>query len=126
MKIFIKDGVRFDEINQYAFVVFQAVYAVFQTFDREVVVTSAADGKHSERSYHYDNLAWDFRLYPSVKSRLIFRAVRKTLKKISSYYDVVYELTKDNEHLHIEYDQEREFSDAEKRKTALNDLLKTF
>jgi len=69
------------------------------------VVTSVNDGKHSDASWHYKGRAIDIRTkYPQLDGREI-ELRDKVRECLGSNFDVVIEdVSKENEHLHIEYD----------------------
>lgn len=67
--------------------------------DRDAIVTSARDGKHSERSLHYEGRAIDLRTRDLSSGQQEFLAERLKVE-LGPNYDVVLEET----HIHVELD----------------------
>lgn len=101
----IKSGVRLTGLTPQMAL---GCHVVDSTFKRlvpgyEPTVTSINDGKHGDKSKHYDGNGVDWRTkdYPGNKHQL-----RDEVKKdLGDDFDVVLEAEgQDNEHLHTEYD----------------------
>lgn len=121
MMIYLNQNVRLRFINDIFLDVIKTVYDIFSSYSQNTVITSGCDGKHMLGSYHYDGWAWDFRYRVFQGSRIPYEAVRKRLKELSSYYDTDLDLTKGNEHMHIEYDLRREARDDDTRKNQIQE-----
>ncbi len=84
------------------------VKRVFDLIGLEPVITSGTDGRHGIGSYHSDGLAKDYRSYfwtfPKKRMVLAVAEIKRQLRCISPFYDIVLEKT----HIHIEYDLRRE------------------
>lgn len=68
-----------------------------------VTVTSVMDGKHSEASLHYEGLAADLRISPTLRAddwELVAGALHARLHPVG--FDVVIETSQP--HIHLEYD----------------------
>jgi len=72
--------------------------------DKYMLITSGNDGKHGIDSKHYSDEALDFRTkhLDNFQLELLIKTVKRHLGK--GYQLIVEERTKENEHLHIEYD----------------------
>lgn len=67
----------------------------------DTTITSVKDGKHMERSLHYQGLAFDLRLPArSGSSAAGGEAARLIRERLGGQYDVVLEQT----HIHVEFD----------------------
>lgn len=100
IKVNCKEGVWFKFIS-YEFLV--AAQIVFQEYSKEEItptVTSACDGKHMDGSYHYNGMAWDFRIWGLQYPQDTADRIKLALQDLDYRYDVIFEL----DHIHIEYD----------------------
>ena len=96
----IKEGVIIDGIKPPMLRACAIVDEVFlKHTGHEATLTSGRDGKHSDKSLHYDGLADDYRTrdVPENILVLIYNEVRS---KLPPPYEVIREET----HMHIEYD----------------------
>jgi hypothetical protein len=107
MLIEIKEGVVLKEINDYLESACQAVYNVFMRENNTPVMTSAAEGKHMEGSYHPLGLAWDFRAWVLPNAQRVADYIRNILRALDPAYDVVYGPPDHVDHIHVEYDMRR-------------------
>ncbi len=71
---------------------------VWKEYDRELVVTSLNDSKHSHGSKHYSGLAADLRTRYFEKE-IVADVALELQERVGKDYDVVVEKT----HIHIEY-----------------------
>lgn len=72
------------------------------TDDGKVWVTSANDSKHKDDSLHYQNLAFDIRIY-NITGQVQFEAelwAERLALALGEAYDVV----KEKDHIHVEFD----------------------
>lgn len=111
----LKDGVRLTGLVPQMALAASVVDGVYQDFGiRECWITSANDGKHSDRSLHHgkqgkftDGLcrALDFRTHQEALNGREY-ALRDEIKKhLGIDFDVVMEAVgTPNEHCHVEYD----------------------
>lgn len=98
MKINIKQGVVFKEINDKYLQIFEALTLL--PFKGYVpTITSGNDGTHLKNSYHYTNAALDVRVNDLPKdSWLTYRDVLQ--RRLGPKFQVILE----KDHLHCEYD----------------------
>jgi len=102
MGLKVKEGVTFPEFNQYNLKILSAALMASNLMNRDIVVTSGNDGKHSTNSLHYKNRALDFRtrdMTPEDAKKF----VSYMENQLSSIYDIVVET--DPQHVHIEADR---------------------
>lgn len=101
----IKPGV---DINGLQAVMWRAaadVAEVYEEFGLPCIITSALDGRHSAKSFHYVGLALDFRTHVIPKGTEQAVADR-VVQKLGPKFDVILEaLDTPNEHLHVEFDE---------------------
>lgn len=99
MSILIKPGVVFKEINIFILKIFHCLIDLGMQLGKNMVITSANDGKHKEGSLHYKNLALDIRTRHLEKDeiQIVLNYLRN---KLGGDYDVILE----SDHIHIEYD----------------------
>lgn len=107
MLINVKNGVFISVINDHFITVCGVVSMVFGDQGHIPWLTSAADGKHIEGSYHPVGLAWDFRTRGVSDAYTVADLIRKRLREVDSCYDVVYGDPQHRDHIHIEYDRRR-------------------
>lgn len=107
MNILLKDTTRLKAIDNRLITVCHVVYGLTRQGKSQVYLTSGIDGEHGFNSYHPEGLAWDFDRLDGNFTRKEVRYIKLTLKAIDPFYDVVYESTPGNEHLHIEWDRRR-------------------
>jgi hypothetical protein len=100
----IKPGVVFKEFNEYFIEFLAALYICAKRFNRDYTITSANDGKHSDNSYHYKNVAWDVRLHDCTPGHwYVIQAA--LIASLPPYFDIVIEgIGTENIHLHCEAD----------------------
>lgn len=99
MKLNIKPGTVFSEINDAYLSIFDAVFRAGSPSNYTPTITSANDGKHMKGSKHYVNAALDIRTM-DMKRELWepFAASIRTI--LGKDYDVIVE----KDHIHIEHD----------------------
>ena len=75
---------------------------IYSHFDKDLVITSAADGEHMRGSKHYEGEALDLRGSKAwgYSDRVLRQIVSHLRRELGEEYDVVRERT----HLHIERD----------------------
>lgn len=101
-QVHVKPGVHLELVEMPIYAAIGAVVVIFGGLGLPVVITSARDGKHAPRSFHYNGLAIDVRTHAFTEDQkdLILEALAVS---IGSLYDVVMEdRNGPNEHLHIE------------------------
>ena len=101
----VKSSVRFGEINQYFHAFVGACLEYEAIYHDELTLTSANDSKHSAKSFHYEDKAWDLRA--NDKSDSERKEIIRILKHILGYgWDVILETPADpaKHHFHIERD----------------------
>ena len=94
----LKEGVSLEGVSWrlfYAAVVCEAVYGEYGV---GLVITSANDGKHGNKTLHHKGLALDLRTW-TLKGREQ-EVAAKIRAKLGPDYDVVVE----GDHIHLEYD----------------------
>jgi hypothetical protein len=107
MKLFIKEGVYIKFIDEIFLRVVSVVTTTFSIKGKKTYLTSACDGVHGKNSYHPEGWGWDFDVLDDVITNKEYLTIRNTLKMIDPYYDLVFEKTPGNEHIHVEYDVRR-------------------
>jgi len=96
----IKPGANLDGISAamlHACAVIDEIY--IRIAGHEVTLTSGKDGKHSDRSLHYEGNADDFRKRDVSPNDYIL-ILAEVKRKLGKDYDVIDEAT----HMHVEYD----------------------
>lgn len=77
----------------------------------ELVITSAADGKHKRGSEHYAFLAVDFRTHNLGTPDIRKAACLELKERLGPDYDVIFENENTpQEHAHVEYDPQEQFT----------------
>jgi len=94
----LKRNVKLTGLQPQMLIAMQVAEYVYEIYDKELVITSACDGKHGTGSLHYVGLAIDIRTryFTDQQKLLVAQEIRNRLGK---EYDVVVE----NLHIHIEY-----------------------
>lgn len=98
MKLEIKEGVVFQELNDQLFKIMRVYHDAMLLFRVTPVITSSHDGKHLPNSLHYKNLALDLRsrdLNDGQKERLLL----EMKSGLGSDYVVVAE----TDHVHVQF-----------------------
>lgn len=99
MSVLVKPGVVFKEFNIFVLKIIHCLLDLEMQLGKEMVITSANDGKHKENSLHYKNLALDIRTRHLEKDEI--QIVLNYLRtKLGGDYDVILE----SDHIHVEYD----------------------
>lgn len=100
MKVHIKEGVCLKEINERLIHLCITSWWIWQKYGLDPVITSCNDGNHMKGSLHYNNMAWDLRIWglPDVKAAAL--ELDGLLNIRHHDYDVVVE----SDHLHVEFD----------------------
>ena len=100
----IKDNtVSLSNLQPQMIIALQVAEGVFSQYEKDCIITSANDGKHSQRSLHYAGAAIDLRtrhLASQEQAKDIASAIQGALNQD---FDVVLEST----HIHIEYQPKR-------------------
>ena len=100
-----KQGVDIKHIQPETALAIPMCYSVYQDLGyQHMTVTSVADGKHTEKSFHYKGLAFDVRL-PEQDTREASTnvlAVQMLRICLGRQFDIVLE----TDHIHIEFDPE--------------------
>ena len=104
MRILIKPGVRFVEVNAPFFAACAVVWKAYQEQGAVPTITSAADGEHMAASLHYKGLAWDFRVSDIKNPGGAAVIINNMLNADGKLYDVLFGDPKHLDHIHIEYD----------------------
>ena len=103
IKVNCKEGVWFKFITYEFLVAAQIVYGEYARQGITPTVTSACDGNHMEGSYHYKGLAWDFRIWGLYDPEAVCNVIKDKLSTIDYHYDVCWE----QDHIHIEFDENK-------------------
>ena len=95
----IKPGVNLEGVNWRMF--FAAVVAeeIYKKYGAELVITSANDGKHGDKTLHHKGLALDLRTWNlNGRETEVCAALNKAL---GGFYQAVLE----KDHIHLEWDE---------------------
>lgn len=94
----IKDGVRVRGIRSEISFILPVIAKIFQDLEKDFVITSGTEGRHSAGSLHYSGAAIDIRTRHLSEAQK--RAVSaRIIGALTHEYDVVLE----RDHLHIEF-----------------------
>lgn len=104
MKVNVKPGVIFKELNARLFHVCITATFVWEKYQLIPTITSANDSIHCANSLHYKNLAWDLRIWGLPDPQKVADELRDILNIKSNDYDVIYGDPKHLDHIHVEYD----------------------
>jgi len=98
LPLMIKPGVRLLGLRPETMLGITVVFATYQHFGYQCVLTSVCDGRHSAGSLHYQGAAFDVRIWtvPPDRRQEVAGACREAL---GADFDVVLE----SDHLHVEY-----------------------
>ena len=95
----IKPGVSLQDVSWRMFHAAVIAEAVYEKYGAELVITSANDGKHGDKTLHHKGLALDLRTWTlNGRALQVAGEIRKALPEA---YDVGVE----SDHIHMEYDQ---------------------
>lgn len=97
-KMKIKKGVKLNGLNPIMTLALLIVKDVYASFNVELVITSATDGKHSNASFHYIGNALDIRTRDFTSEQKVI-AHRQIKENLGDEFDVILEKT----HIHIEF-----------------------
>ncbi len=101
----IKEGVKLEGLTTRMLVVLQVAEGAFKEGGHDCIVTSALDGIHGEKSFHYQGDAVDIRT--NTLNEKTIETVVALLKFALPGFDIILEdLNGSNEHLHIEPNNE--------------------
>jgi hypothetical protein len=94
----LKPGVSLVDVSWRMF--FAAIVAeeIYKKFGAELVITSANDGKHGDKTLHHKGLALDLRTW-NLNGRAV-QVAAELRKALGNDYDVVVE----SDHCHVEWD----------------------
>lgn len=97
--IALKKGVRIFGIRPEMVFAHSIVAEVYKEFDRDCIITSCTEGKHSKGSEHYKGDALDYRIRHLISGEAE-RIHAQIKERLGGDFDVVLEKT----HIHIEFD----------------------
>jgi hypothetical protein len=100
MIVSIKPGVRVRGLSNEILLAIIIAESIYRETQGLMVITSLTDGKHSIGSLHYTGDAVDLRLPSTIT---IDQVVSQLKSALGSSYDVIREV----DHIHIEYDPKR-------------------
>jgi hypothetical protein len=111
IKINCEKGVVFKIIGYEFCTLARIVYRVLQKYNVTPTVTSANDSKHDSNSWHYKDLAWDWRIWGVDDPKTVIDEVkqaadeiRREAQAVDFRYDVIYGDKDHLDHIHTEYD----------------------
>src|SRR5688572_28653755 len=93
----LKDGVNLEGVSWRLFYAAVVAERVWANYGAELVITSANDGKHGDKTLHHKGLALDLRTW-NLNGRHM-QAAADLRKELGDGYDVVVE----SDHVHLEY-----------------------
>lgn len=96
----LKDGVNLEGVQWQMFKAAVIAEAVYRKYGADLVITSANDGKHGDKTLHHKGLALDLRTW-NLNGRET-EVCAELKKALGDAYDVVLE----SDHIHCEYDPE--------------------
>ena len=106
----VKKGVVFKCFKPKIIDLLEMLNRISEEIEKDIWITSANDGKHSENSYHYKNLALDLRIWNLEKKDINYVIENLTNDRFQflfspdhKYYDIVLE----KDHIHCEYDERK-------------------
>ena len=102
MNLLTKQGVWLAEINDYFLWLIQCLDDVWSRWGNTPVITSGADGKHMEGSYHYINKAWDVRVWGLRNPQSEADQLREKLNEDGNEWRVLYGDKYHQDHMHVE------------------------
>lgn len=108
MIIKCKNGVWFKFIDYRFWDLAEIFYYEYQKELIIPTVTSAADGHHSERSFHPHGLGWDWRIWGLKNPAKTANRIRKRARQIDPRYDIVFGDKHHLDHIHTEYDTRKD------------------
>ena len=97
--MFIKPGVRLDNLTPQMVLAALIVREVFRAYMLEATITSGSEGTHKSGSLHSQGNALDFRTHALTPLKIESLAAQ-IRDRLGNLYDVVIEPN----HLHVEYD----------------------
>lgn len=104
MKIDVKPGARLKQVNDQFLTVAGVVFELWQEEGLIPCVTSGSDGSHLPESYHWQALAWDWRIWGLADAWKTAARLQVRLKAVDPAYDVVFGDANHKDHIHTEYD----------------------
>jgi len=96
----LKPGVNLQDVSWRMFYAAVIAEGVYRKYGAELVITSANDGKHGDKTLHHKGLALDLRTWNLGGREMQVSA--ELQKALGDEYDVVLE----SDHIHCEYDPE--------------------
>ena len=96
----IKSGVAIHGLRPEVVLALLIVTPILGTYEQEMVITSALDGKHKRSSAHYTGRAVDLRIWTLTDQK---QCVADMQKALGTDYDVVLE----ENHIHLEFDPKK-------------------
>jgi hypothetical protein len=94
----LKPGVNLDGVSWRLFYAAVVAEEIYKKFGAELVITSANDGKHGDKTLHHKGLALDLRTW-NLGGREM-QVASELAAALGKGYDVVLE----KDHIHMEYD----------------------
>ena len=104
MQIDVKPGVFLKVITDHFIAVCQIVWEEAQKQGAIPTLTAGADGAHMAGSYHYVGEAWDWRTWSMKDPAMFFTGIKNRLQFLDAAFDVVWEGSGDQPHIHVEFD----------------------
>ena len=94
----LKPGVSLQDVSWRMFHAAVIAEAVYKKYGAELVITSANDGKHGDKTLHHKGLALDLRTW-TLNGRHL-QVAEEMRRALGDEYDVVVE----SDHIHLEHD----------------------
>lgn len=110
MIVKLKKGVSVKGIKPEMAIAVPIIAGVWEQFEqKELVITSARDGKHSTNSLHYQGYAFDLRIWGFKKEELdkVVEALQIAFNGVPGNSSGDWDIVLESDHIHLEFDPAR-------------------
>uniref|UniRef100_A0A6H1ZPD2 Uncharacterized protein n=1 Tax=viral metagenome TaxID=1070528 RepID=A0A6H1ZPD2_9ZZZZ len=102
MQIVTKQGVWIAVVNDWFLWFCKCLDEVWERWGNTPTITSAADGKHMEGSFHYINQAWDLRVWGLRDPAAMAKDLKEKLEEDGNEWRVLFGDEWHRDHMHVE------------------------